>query len=279
MATAPAPSNKPREPTANAPAAAPGDRGHDPSASARPQQGTDNTDSTTKGTIMPNAPAPPDRPREPAGDAPIATPDGGARDASAAAPSQRGTDNVAAKAGDMAERVGKASVAETTVGLEALRELSEASRAYVQAVGEAQAKTAKRYHELLDNLGQAVQSIARDRTAADLIARYQVEVMRRSRTQELSDLHQQYADTVQKLLRLQEEHTSKLLGAIEALQAQAAKLNEDAAPAEVARKRYTEAVSAVAQDQNLGEIDPSSLARLGYGILAAAAIRAQSPRS
>ena len=51
-----------------------------------------------------------------------------------------------------------------------------------------------------------MRAIAQDRTAADLVMRYQLEVVRQLRAQDTSGLRQQYVDTVQQLVKLQEQH-------------------------------------------------------------------------
>jgi len=162
--------------------------------------------------------------------------------------------------------------------MDSLQKLGAASTAYTRALTEAQQEAGKRYQGLLNDLGEAMRAIAQDRTAADLVMRYQLEVVRQLRAQDTSGLRQQYVDTVQQLVKLQEQHVVKLRTAVESLQSKAEELaSQSAHVAQTASQKYTEAVKSVADDDGLREIDPASLAQWGYGVIVAAALRARRP--
>jgi hypothetical protein len=160
--------------------------------------------------------------------------------------------------------------------MDSLQKLGAASTAYTRTLAEAQQQGVKRYQALLNDLAEEMREVAEDRTAADLVTRYQLEVVRRLRTHDASGLQQQYVDTVQQLLKLQERHVAKLRSAIESLQTNAEELAaKSRQAAAAAAQHYTEAVKLVADDDGLREIDPASLAQWGCGVLMAASLRAR----
>lgn len=177
-----------------------------------------------------------------------------------------------------ASKAGEAKAdAPGSTAADALRLLAEASERYAQTVQEAQSAAAKEYYALLNGLAQTVQTIAQDRSAADMIARYQHEALRRLQPQGMADASQQYVDTVQGLLKVNAAHGTTLREAMAGLQTKTSQLGEACSrTAEKAAQEYAQAVSAVAKDNALRELDAGMLARLGYGVLAAALIKAQA---
>lgn len=163
---------------------------------------------------------------------------------------------------------------------DSLQQLGEASRRYAQGINDAQAEATKTWYDLLDNLGKTLQSIAQDRSASDLITRYQIELMRSVRTQDLSDLQNQYVDTVQKLAKLQEQQSARLRAAIEDLQSKASSTAEQQVQAaERAQTDFQQSIKSIAGSEALRALAPDAMARLGYGLLAAAVVKAQAAKA